>query len=233
MPAAVPESVHTMDFLLPFALLGLLLLAALSFLLAGDRLFWFLVVPIVLIGGPALVLLTFADRNSSALLRSFVAVAAIVAIATLVIALAKRQYGWATLLIGPLVAGALMVLHGVMLITGGIPLLLLIGFMGGGIEYWRNSALVLFMLGALPVLVIAWKSARWARIVVSSLFGVLIVATVLAPFFGFVDRSGPGSILVYLAALAVAGLAAALGILFQYRRQREHSSASASGRTLA
>ena len=37
MPAAVPESVHTMDFLLPFALLGLLLLAALSFLLAGDR----------------------------------------------------------------------------------------------------------------------------------------------------------------------------------------------------
>ena len=221
-----------MDFLLPFVLLGLLL-AALSFLFAGDRLFWFLVVPIVLIGGPLLVLLTLANRNSSAVLKLFVTVAAGVAIATLVIALAKRRFGRATLLIGPLVAGAIMVLHGVMLITGGVPLMLLIGFMGGGIEFWQNSASVLFLLGALPVLTLAWKSEYWARIAVSSLFGVLIVATVLAPFLGFVDRSGPGRMLAYLAALAVAGLAAALGILFQYRRPRKHPKAIAIGHTRA
>jgi drug/metabolite transporter (DMT)-like permease len=63
--------------------------------------------------------------------------------------------------------------------------------------------------------------------VVSSLFGVLIMATALAPIFGFVDRSRPGSPFAYLAALAAGVVAAALGMWFQYRQQRRHPNASA------
>lgn len=213
-----------MDLLLSFALLGLLL-AALSFLFAGDKLFWFVSVLIVLVGGPLLALIYIAGGDKSVVITSAVLVAAGVAVVGLVTMLTRRQTRWATLVMGPLAAGVLMVVLGVMLVTGGVPVLLLIGFMGGGLEFWLISALVLFLLGALPVLAIAWKSAPWARIAVSSLFGVLIMASVLAPFFGFVDRSGPGRPPVYLAALAVAGVAAVLGLLFQYRRRRARPDA--------
>lgn len=221
-----------MDILPALALLGLLLLAALPFLFAGDKLFWLPAIVIVLFGGPLLVLFyianqngnpmpyPIANQNANVVVRSVVAVIAGVAVVVLVTLLAKRRLRAATLLMGPLSAGVIMIVLGVMLVTGGAPILLLIGFMGGGLEFWLYSALVLFLLGALPVLAIAWKSAPWARIAVSSLFGVLILATLLSPLLSFVDRSGPGRPPVYLAALAVAGVVAALGLLFQYRQRR-------------
>jgi hypothetical protein len=233
MLAAVLESEHTMDLLLPFALLGLLLLAALSFLFAGDKLFWLLAVPTVLIGGPMLVFIYIANQSMSPTFGAVVAVIAVVAIIVLVSALVRRRLRWATLLTGPLLAGATMVLHAAMLITGGSPILLLIGFMGGGIEFWLYSALALFLLGALPILVIAWKSPRWARIVVSSLFGMLVMASLTVRYFGFIDRSRPSSPLAYLAALAVAGLLAALGMVYQYYRQRVHLNTATGERAPA
>lgn len=236
------ESEHPMEhlggvFVLLVAFVIVVLVGA-PFLFWGDKLFWlFSVLTGFVLGAlPAFLLAAFWLPDFRLPDVYYPAGVIVIGLLTMGVFVMLSFY-WRramTIVTALFAGGVVLVLHGLVFLTGGMLFLGLFALLlGGGYNFLLNWALILFLIGSIASAAVAWVSPIWARIMVSSLFGTLIIATGILPLlYGldalvFQDTLGLyGTPKAYIVALALTIPLPWLGIVFQRRRMHKRATVS-------
>jgi hypothetical protein len=215
-----------------FVAFVLVVLIGSPFLFWGDKLFWlFTAVTGFVCGALTAFVLAFVRLPDL-----YPAGVIVIGLLTMGVFVALSFYWWRamTIVTALFAGGVILTLHGLVFLTGGMLFVgLFAALLAGAYNFVLNGALILFLIGSIASVVLAWVSPIWARIVVSSFFGMLIIAQGTLPLlYGldalvFQETLGLyGTPAGYIVTLALSIPLALLGIFFQRRRMQKRAAVS-------